>query len=75
MRYPELGLVLAFVLYVSAGCASTDGSDPPPWQRPGLGNGKVMQVLAKAAKDNDDQMTMTSDRDLATSDLAKHSGD
>jgi hypothetical protein len=69
MRY--LGL-LTFVLAV-AGCASTD--DAPPWQRPGLCGGKVGEVLAKAARDNDDKMTMSSGRELATSDFAAHPDD
>jgi hypothetical protein len=71
MRY--LGLVSAIVLCVAAGCASTD--DPPPWQRAGLAGGKIGEVLAKAAKDNDDKMTMSSDRDLKKSDFAQNPDD
>jgi hypothetical protein len=71
MRY--LGLVLGFVLCATAGCASTD--DPPPWQRPGLANGKIGEALAKAAKDNDDKMTMSSSRDLTKSDFAQNPDD
>jgi hypothetical protein len=66
---------LAFVLWVAAGCASTNKDDAPPWQRPGLANGKIGQAIAKAARDNDEQMSMTSDRELTTSDFVKNHGD
>jgi hypothetical protein len=71
MRY--LVLVLAVGLGLAAGCASTD--DPPPWQRPGLAGGKVGETLAKVARDNDDKMTMTSDRELMKSDFASKPDD
>ena len=69
MRYFMATLTFVLpILCVPVGCASTD--DPPSWQRAGLGSSNFGKALAKAARDDEDRMSMST-IDPMESDLTK----